>query len=63
MATGNRVNVILAMVAAVSVVLLWILPPVGFVACCVLLVLLPPWGRTITERALIRFLFYSGWWR
>ena len=60
MATGNRVNVILAMVAAVSVVLLWILPPVGFVACCVLLVLLPPWGRTITERALISILVLLG---
>lgn len=60
MDTGNRVNVIFAVVAAVAVVLLWILPPVGFVAACLLLILLPPWGRTITERALISILVVLG---
>ncbi len=60
MATGNRVNVILAAVAAVAVVLLWLLPPVGFVAAGVLLILLPPWGRTITERALISIIVLTG---
>ena len=58
--SGNRQNVIFAAVAAVSVVLLWLLPPVGFIACCVLLIVLPPWGRTITERALISIVVLLG---
>jgi hypothetical protein len=37
--TGTRHNVIFALVAAVSVVLLWLLPPVGVISCCVLLIL------------------------
>lgn len=60
MATGNRTNAILAVVAAVAVVLLWLVPPVGFVAAGVLLILLPPWGRTITERALITIIVLIG---
>ena len=58
--SGNRQNVIFAAVAAVSVVLLWLLPPVGFIACCVLLIVLPPWGRTMTERALISIVVLLG---
>jgi hypothetical protein len=30
---------------AVTVLLVWVAPPVGFVAAMVLLVVLPPWGR------------------
>ena len=56
----NQQNVIFAAVAAVSVVMIWLLPPVGFSACCVLLILLPPWGRTITERALISIVVLLG---
>jgi hypothetical protein len=38
---------------AVVVVLVWLFPPVGFVAAMVLLVLLPPWGASLAERAVI----------
>ena len=43
----------LGVVTAASVLLLWILPPVGLVAALVLLALVPPWGRSLAERAVI----------
>jgi hypothetical protein len=46
--TGVLVAAVLATCAA-----LWLLPPVGFVAAMVLLVILPPWGRSLAERAVI----------
>jgi hypothetical protein len=33
--------------------LLWVLPPVGLVAAVALLAVVPPWGRSLTERAVI----------
>ena len=42
-----------ALAVAAGLVLLWLLPPVGFIAVLVLLVVLPPWGRSLTERAVV----------
>ena len=55
---GQRIG--LAIATVVSIALLWILPPVGFVACAVMLVIAPPWGRSITERGLISLLLALG---
>jgi hypothetical protein len=38
---------------AATIVLLWIVPPIGLVAALVMLALLPPWGRSLTERAVV----------
>ena len=42
-----------AAAVALALILLWLVPPVGFVAVLVLLVILPPWGTSLTERAVI----------
>ncbi len=49
----NRRLAALAAATGLSLALLWLLPPVGFLASVVLLALLPPWGRSLTERAVI----------
>lgn len=38
---------------AATILLLWLIPPVGLVAALVMLALLPPWGRSLTERAVV----------
>jgi len=43
-----------------SVAALWLLPPVGFVACLVLLIIVPPWGRSLSERAIISVIVLLG---
>ena len=42
-----------AATALVGIALLWALPVVGVIAAVALLVVLPPWGRTYAERAVI----------
>jgi hypothetical protein len=49
----TRRTAILSAITAVVIVLLWLLPPAGLVATLALLAVLPPWGRSITERAVI----------
>ncbi len=49
-----------ALAVVVAVALLWLVPPVGFVAALVLLVILPPWGRTLTERGVISAVVLIG---
>ncbi len=49
----NRYAGALGIATAATIVALWLIPPVGLVAFAVMLVLLPPWGRTLTERAVI----------
>jgi hypothetical protein len=49
----NRRVGVLAAVTVVVILALWIVPPVGLIAAAVMAVLLPPWGRTLTERAVI----------
>ena len=52
--------VAIAVASAISVLALWLVPGVGFVAVLVLLVLIPPWGRSLTERAVISALVVMG---
>ena len=40
-------------VSALAIAALWIAPAIGFVAVAVLLVLVPPWGSSLTERAIV----------
>jgi len=49
----NRAELTRVVVLIAAIALLWLAPPVGFVACAILFVILPPWGKTLTERALI----------
>lgn len=51
---------VMAGVTAVVVALLWLLPVVGLVAAAVLLVLVPPWGRSLAERAVISAVVVCG---
>ncbi|MBI1351828.1 MAG: hypothetical protein GC156_12000 [Actinomycetales bacterium] len=50
----------LAVATALTVVAVWTAPPVGLIATAVLLVLLPPWGRSLTERAVVSGLVVLG---
>ena len=43
----------LAVATALTIALLWLVPAVGLVAALVMLALLPPWGRSLTERAVV----------
>ena len=43
----------MSIVLVLAIALLWLAPPVGFVAIAILFAILPPWGRSITERAVI----------
>ena len=43
-----------------AIALLWAFPPVGFVACAVMLVIAPPWGRGLAERGFISLLIALG---
>lgn len=43
-----------------SLVALWLVPPIGFVAVMILLVLIPPWGRSLSERAVISAMVVIG---
>ena len=56
----NRTNQVLSAAAVVAIALLWILPVVGFIACVILLAVAPPWGRTLTERAIISAIVTAG---
>lgn len=56
----NRYLIALASATVASVAVLWLLPPVGLVAVGVMLVLLPPWGRSLTERAVVSGIVLLG---
>ena len=47
-------------VAIVGITLMWALPVIGLVAVAALLVVLPPWGRTFSERAVISGIVLLG---
>lgn len=49
-----------AALGVVSIVLLWVVPPVGLLACGALLVVIPTWGRSLVERAVISALGVLG---
>ena len=49
-----------AAAAAVGIALLWVAPTIGLIAIAVLLVVVPPWGRTYAERAVISGIVLLG---
>ena len=59
-ASGTRQRTILLVAALISAALIFVLPPIGFIACAVMLVVAPPWGRTLTERGIISALTTVG---
>ena len=60
MGAMNRTWAVFAAVTAVVIAAVWLLPPVGLAAALVMLALLPPWGRTVVERAAISFVVILG---
>jgi hypothetical protein len=56
----TRQTTVLAVTVAVAAVLLWVLPPAGLVVAVALLAVVPPWGRSLTERAVISGIVLLG---
>ncbi len=44
---------VFAATTAVSIALLWVAPAIGLIAIAVTLIIVPPWGRTYAERAVM----------
>jgi hypothetical protein len=53
-------NLAILLATLISVAMLWVFPPVGFIACMALLIIVPPWGRTLMERAFISLIVLLG---
>lgn len=54
MMSRQRPEVIITIgVVAASIVALWLVPTVGFIATAVTVILIAPWGRSVMERAII----------
>lgn len=51
---------IFAAAMAVGIALLWLAPIIGLIAIALLLVIVPPWGRTYAERAVISGIVILG---
>ncbi len=49
----SKFLIAISAVTAIVIAALWLLPAIGFFAALVLLMLLPPWGRSLTERAVV----------
>ena len=49
-----------AAATAVSIALLWLAPIIGVIAIALLLVIVPPWGKTYAERAVISGIVILG---
>ena len=60
MGAMNKTWAVFAAVTAVVIAAVWLLPPVGLAAALIMLALLPPWGRTIVERAAVSFIVVLG---
>jgi len=56
----QRSELVLGGMTVLAIVALWLAPPVGFVISAALFALLPPWGRSITERAIISVVLIAG---
>ncbi|MDO9485241.1 MAG: hypothetical protein Q7K25_04175 [Actinomycetota bacterium] len=56
----TRTNQVLIGATALAVAFIWLLPPLGILGALALLAIAPPWGRTITERAIISAIVISG---
>jgi cytochrome b561 len=53
-------NLAILLVTLISAAMLWVFPPVGFIACMALLIIVPPWGHTLMERAFISLIVLLG---
>jgi len=53
-------NLAILLVTLVSAAMLWVFPPVGFIACMALLIIVPPWGHTLMERTFISLIVLLG---
>jgi len=51
---------ILAATTAVAIALLWVAPIIGLIAIAILLIVIPPWGKTYAERAVISSIVILG---
>ena len=51
---------VLAAATAVAIALLWIAPMLGLIALAVVFIIIPPWGRTYAERAVISGIVLLG---
>ncbi|MDC3376525.1 hypothetical protein OAV85_00795 [Candidatus Nanopelagicales bacterium] len=51
---------VLSVAGAAAIVLLWVYPPLGLVAVAAFLIIVPPWGRTYAERAVISGIVVLG---
>ena len=51
---------VFAAATAVSIALLWVIPPVGLIAIALVLIIVPPWGKTYSERAIISGIVILG---
>lgn len=58
--TTRRTGAVVSALTILAIALLWLSPPVGFIACAAILVVVPPWGRSLTERAVISALIVVG---
>ncbi len=56
----TRTNQVLSVAALLSIALLWLFPPLGFIGCVMMLAIAPPWGRSLTERAIISAIVIAG---
>lgn len=56
----NRPLAAIAVASVATVAAVWLVPPVGFVAALVLLVVIPPWGRSLSERAVVSSVVICG---
>jgi hypothetical protein len=60
MGAMNKTWAVFAAVTVVVIAAVWLLPPVGLAAALIMLALLPPWGRTVVERAAVSFIVVLG---
>lgn len=56
----QRSELALGGITVIAIGALWLLPPAGFVLAAVLFALLPPWGKSISERAIISVVLIAG---
>ena len=57
---NTRPNQVLLVVALLSVLALYACSPVGFIAIAILCVIIPPFGRTLSERFAITSVLLLG---
>lgn len=56
----GRTELVLVILTIVAMNLLWLYPPAGFAAALIVMVVVPPWGRSLTERGVISMLLLLG---